>query len=164
MKFAADTMLRNLARWVRMLGYDVNYDLSLPLRQLVDAANREHRVFLTRRKSLPDGVTPTTLFNEGSEYFPMQLRDVVHHFELDIETKLVTRCVDCNELVHPFKKSSVKGKVPEKSWEGFDEFFECPRRHHIYWAGSHRTNILKRLQGILGGEQQEGEEYGIESR
>ncbi len=164
MKFVADTMIGKLARWLRILGYDVKYDSSLPLKQLVDTSNREHRVFLTRRKSFPNGITPTTLFNVCSEYFPKQLHMVVHQFGLDTETGLFTRCVECNEVVRPVKKSAVKGNVPEKSWKGFDEFFECPGCHRVYWAGSHRINTLKRLRGILSNEQQEGDEYGTESR
>ncbi len=157
MKFAADTMLGKLARWLRILGYDVKYDSSLPLQQLVDAANREHRVLLTRRGSFPDGITPTTLFNVCSEYLPTQLRNVIHHFELDTKKKLFTRCLECNEPVHRVKKAAVKGKVPEKSWDAFDEFYECPQCHRIYWKGSHRTNTLRRLQGILRDDRQEGE-------
>lgn len=149
MKFSADTMLGKLARWLRILGYDVKYDSSLPLKQLVEGTNKEDRVFLTRRKSFPDGITVTTLFNVCSDSFPEQLRRVIHHFNLDIETKLFTRCVDCNAEVHPVEKSSVKNKVPEKTLESIEEFYECPHCYSIYWAGSHRTNTLKKLQRIL---------------
>jgi hypothetical protein len=149
MKFAVDSMLGKLARWLRILGYDVIYDPSLPIEQLVERANRDDRIVITRRKTFPDDVSPTTFFNVCSDTFPEQLRRLVTHLGLDTRTHLFTRCVDCNEPVRPIDKRSAAGRVPERTWRDLDQFFECPRCRCVYWDGSHRTNTLKKLQRIL---------------
>jgi hypothetical protein len=153
MKFAADAMLGKLARWLRILGCDVSYNPSVSLKELVESANRDERIFLTRRKSFPHGVEPITLFNVLSEYFPEQLRRVIRHFDLDTNGRLFTRCLDCNTEVIRVEKSQIKNRVPEKSWEGFNEFFECPSCQTIYWGGAHRRNTLNRLRRILQSDQ-----------
>lgn len=149
MMFAADSMLGKLARWLRILGYDVLYDQSLPVKDLVAQANRENRMFLTRRKVFPDGVHVTTMFNVCSEQFPDQLHRVIQQFDLDTVHYLFTRCVECNAVVRPIEKHAAAGRVPERTWNEIDEFFECPECHTVYWAGSHRTNTLKKLQKII---------------
>lgn len=164
MQFAVDNMLGKLARWLRILGYDAFYDSSLSVKQLVERANQADRVLLTRRRVFPDGVFPTTMFNVCSENFPDQLRCVIHAFDLDAESKLFSRCLQCNLEVHQVNKQSVQGRVPEQSLKGFDEFFECPGCHSVYWGGSHRRNTLRKLQQILTGEVSEGDSHGTQNR
>lgn len=152
MKFAVDSMLGKLARWLRILGYDVVYDPSLPIGKLIERANREERIVITRRKTFPDDVSPTTMFNVECDLFPEQLYRTVSQLGLDTHTNLFTRCVGCNERVQPIDKASAAGRVPERTWRELDQFFECPCCHTVYWEGSHRTNTLKKLQRILSHE------------
>ena len=149
MRFVADLMLGKLARWLRILGYDTIYGPSTPLKDLVSLCNREHAMFLTRRKSLPEGVSLTSVFNICSEDFEEQLRRVIHHFDLDTATYLFTRCISCNVEVQPVEKVSLRGKIPERSFEGYDHFFQCPQCQSIYWGGTHRANTLRKLEKIL---------------
>lgn len=152
MKFAVDSMLGKLARWLRILGYDAIYDPSLPIEQLIERANREERIVITRRKTFPENISPTTVFNVCSDRFTEQLQRTVTHLGLDTHSHLFTRCVECNELVRRVDKLRVAGRVPERPWRELKEFFECPRCHSVYWEGSHRTNTLKKLQRILSHE------------
>ena len=48
MKFLADSMLGKLARWLRMLGHDVTYNVELDDNVLLEVAKKENRVLLTR--------------------------------------------------------------------------------------------------------------------
>jgi len=58
MKFVADTMIQKLARWLRILGYDVVSDSTKSLKNLIEISNKEERIFITRRKSFPEGIAP----------------------------------------------------------------------------------------------------------
>ncbi|MDP2208174.1 MAG: Mut7-C RNAse domain-containing protein [Bacteroidota bacterium] len=150
MKFVADTMLEKLARWLRLIGNDVVYDSYKPLKELVDISNSEERVFLTRRKSFPESITPVTLYDICSENFDVQMKRVIAQFSLDINAKLFTRCVECNvEVEKVIDKETVKDRVPQRSWEGFTEFYECPKCKKVFWKGAHIINTMKKLSRIL---------------
>lgn len=152
MKFVADTMLEKLARWLRIIGYDVIFDSSKKLEELVEIANYEERVFLTRRKSFPEEIAPIILYDLVSDNFTDQLRLVIEQFELDYQTRLFSRCTDCNVEVVRVEKADIKDRVPEKSWQGFDEFFECPTCKKVFWKGAHLKNTLNKLKKILESE------------
>ncbi len=160
MKFVADTMLEKLARWLRLIGNDVVYDSSKSLKELVEISNSEDRVFLTRRKSFPEGIAPVTLYDLCSENFDVQMKRVIAQFGLDVDTKLFTRCVDCNvEIQKVVDKEAVKNRIPHRSWEGFTEFYECPKCKKVFWKGAHITNTMNKLKRILD----TGEKYGTEN-
>lgn len=150
MKFVADTMLEKLARWLRLIGNDVVYDSSKSLKELVDISNNEERVFLTRRKSFPEVITPVTLYDLCSEDFDEQMKRVIAQFGLDINAKLFTRCVECNVEVEKVNdKETIKNRVPHRSWAGFTEFYECPKCKKVFWKGSHIINTMNKLSRIL---------------
>jgi len=149
MKFVVDCMLGKLARWLRILGCDTIYNPSLTLHDLLMISNQRGAVFLTRRKSISDTIASKYVFMINHEQFNEQLREVVDHFKLDVETTLFTRCTKCNIEVLAIEKSQAKGKISERSYMGFNEFFECPSCGSIYWGGSHRNNTLKKLHQIL---------------
>ena len=52
MKFIADSMLGDVARWLRMLGYDTLYSKSIKDHEILIIAERDDRVILTRDISL----------------------------------------------------------------------------------------------------------------
>jgi uncharacterized protein with PIN domain len=150
MKFVADTMIEKLGRWLRILGYDVVFDSSKSLKDLIEFSNKEERVFLTRRKSFPEGIMPDTLYDICSENFDEQMRRVITQFSLDTESSLFTRCTDCNVQVEKvIDKETIKDRVPHRSWEGFNEFYECPKCRKVFWKGAHVDNTIKKINNIL---------------
>ncbi len=48
MKFLADSMLGKMARWLRMLGHDVTYNVPFGDNELLEVAKKENRVLLTK--------------------------------------------------------------------------------------------------------------------
>ena len=153
MEFIVDTMLGKLARWLRILGYDAVYESTMTLKELAEMSNSTDTIFITRRKTLPDGLTIKNMLYVPGEKFEDHFRFIIKRFHLDTKEYLFTRCLHCNVEVKVVEKSVVVGKVPQQSFEGFQEFHECPKCHKIYWGGAHLRNTQKKLEQILIGKE-----------
>lgn len=148
-KFVADTMLEKLARWLRIIGCDVVFDPKMDLKELINIANSQSRVFITRRRYLPEDIEIKKLHKLLSENFEEQFRNVVDTFQLNYKEKIFTRCTKCNQEVIRVSKELVKDRVPEMSWAGFEDFYECPSCKKVFWKGAHFKNTMKKLEKIM---------------
>ncbi len=90
-------MLGSLARWLRVLGYDVSYDSQLDDAALVEQAIREERIILTRDRRLVERRKAHNHLLIQSERLEEQLFQVFgeHGDAIDPE-RLFGRCLRCN--------------------------------------------------------------------
>jgi uncharacterized protein with PIN domain len=149
-KFIADAMLGKLARWLRVLGCDVEYFSSIGDRELVELAARTGRLILTRDTLLVRrrGARNNHFFVEGDD-FRNQLRQVVEHFDIDPSARFLTRCLGCNALLAEIEKSAALERVPSYIYETQVEFRVCPICSGIYWQGTHRQGMARELEECL---------------
>jgi len=136
MKFAADTMLGRLARWMRLLGFDVLYPETVDDKELLKFA--DERIILTRDKELGK---KENVFLIKSVRIDEQLKQVMNELKLEIKAPL-SRCSVCNQILAEVEKSSVKALVPERIYNNHDTFWRCPDCNRIYWKGSHYDKIM----------------------
>lgn len=151
-RFAADAMLHSLAKWVRLLGYDCAAQGDLFGRRLFEQAVEERRWILTRNRRFAGDMPRLLLeraavFHLASERLPGQLREVVERFELDPAAYRFTRCLVCNEPLHPVAKPQAAPLVPPQVWEREERFWQCARCGRIYWQGSHVSRSVRSLHG-----------------
>lgn len=151
-KFFADAMLGRLATWLRIIGCDVVYDREIDDAELVERAEREGRIILTRDTLLLKRrkARGRSFFVEG-DHFEEQLGHVAVRFGLGLKGFL-TRCVRCNTLLEGVEKESVKGLVPPYVFETQEKFSRCPHCSRIYWAGTHKQKMLEKLSSIVKGD------------
>ncbi len=95
-RFIADAMLRSLARWLRMLGFDVAYEAHIPDEHLVRRALQQNRTLLTRDRKLPHEWTVPALYLVRADETLAQLREVVETFGLRNALRPFSRCSLCN--------------------------------------------------------------------
>ena len=154
MTFIADTMLGKLARWLRILGYDPVYDQAMTVSQMAEAAKKPDSVLLTRRiRFHAESLIQNTVFIPH-EKFEDQLRYIVGLYNLKINGPFFTRCLKCNREVIPVAKDRARGKVPERTFEGTEEFYKCPECENIFWRGAHHKNTLNKLDRIFNPNHQ----------
>jgi len=142
MKFIADAMLGRLARWLRILGFDILYYQDISDASLLKIARQDNRFILTRDthflriKNLKDYL----LINSDNTF--EQLVEIIR--ALGIKEFNPGRCVKCNGvLIEVIEKKDVKGLVPEHVYMQFNKFLRCRDCGNIYWEGSH----MKRFRG-----------------
>jgi len=149
LRFIADGMLGKLARWLRMLGHNVDYHRSTDDKKLIELANSESRVLLTRdlelyQQAVSQGVK--AVFVEGTDEAE-KLADLANRFGFDLEVDLsVSRCPKCNSMVMAVSKDAVVKEIPELTAAHYDNFWKCVGCGQVYWRGAHWKRITETLE------------------
>lgn len=149
LKFIADSMLGRLARWLRILGYDVIYEPSISDDDLIARSLQEQRVILTMDRELTQRESAKYCLLIRSDDYKEQLKHVITHYNIDCKSHIFTRCLLCNETLDSIEKEKIKDKVPKYVYSAQNKFDICPQCHRVYWSGTHRDEILKNLDEIV---------------
>jgi len=154
-KFIADSMLGKLARWLRMLGHDVTYNIQLNDNDLLELAKKENRVLLTKDLELykrANGKDIDALYLEGkseSERLAEVAKRYISILEIDMEK---SHCPVCNTKLKATPKDQLSGEIEKNTFTYYDKFWKCPNCGQVYWQGAHWkqiTNTLKEAQAKL---------------
>lgn len=151
-----DHMVIRLGSYLRIIGYDADWDLGLSTRELVQKANAGQRIFITRNTRLTDQYPVAVRILILSETDPVgQFHTVVQTFGLDPQRRLFSRCIRCNvALADVADRSSVRDRVHPGVYARQQRFFACPRCGTVFWHGSHVRNTCRKLGlPVPGGEQ-----------
>ncbi len=149
MKFIADAMLGRLAKWLRILGFDVLYYPDIDDREVVRIAREQERTILTRdtelakRKGLP-GV----IFVENDDVFD-QLAFIRERLGFS-QAAFSGRCAVCNGMLEEVsRKETVRDLVPDFVYLNSAGFMRCRECGKVYWEGSHRKRMRERVNEVL---------------
>lgn len=149
LKFLTDGMLGKLTRWLRMLGHDVKYSISLEDEELIKTAKVERRAILTcDLKLYQQAMTHalTAFLVEGSTEAE-KLANLAKRFNISLEfDATVSRCPKCNSRIQPVPKKEVMSRIPKATSTYYSEFWKCSRCGQVYWHGSHWEKIEKTLR------------------
>lgn len=149
LKFIADAMLGKLARWLRIIGYNVVYESSVSDDDLIARAIHEHRIILTMDRKLTERESAKHSLLIRSPYYKEQLRQVITHYNIDYRSGIFTRCLLCNRLLDSVEKEKIKDRVPPYVYSTQDEFDVCRQCGRVYWSGTHRIKMLEMLDKIM---------------
>lgn len=142
-------MLGKLTRWLRLLGYDVEYANDMDDKKLMAMAKKKKRILLTRDLELfqqanAHGVD-TFLVEGRTEVERLACMAKKYDFPLEIDI-IISRCPKCNTKIIPIAKDAVAEKVEKATFTFYNEFWECPKCGQIYWQGAHWKRITKTLE------------------
>ena len=159
-KFIVDTMLGNVARWLRMLGYDTLYFKKIEDWKILSMALKDERVILTRdhglcnrarKKGAKCLLLEQDTMEERLAYISMKT-GIRLYMDLDR-----SRCPICNYELVKVNRETVKNKVPRRVYEKHNDFWYCRRCGKVYWIGKHWKGIeetLKKAREILSNWKQ----------
>ena len=155
MKFLADSMLGKLARWLRMLGHDVTYNVQLNDNELLETAKKENSVLLTRdlelyQRSIAKSID--AFYIEGKSESE-RLAEVAKRYGVELEINMEkSHCPVCNTKLKATPKEQLSGELEKNTFTYYDKFWKCPNCGQVYWQGAHWkqiTNTLKDAQTKL---------------
>jgi hypothetical protein len=148
-RFIADAHLGQLAKRLRMLGFDVLYRNDYSDAEVARIAATESRIVLTRdrdlliRKEIARGCYLHAIATDA------QLAQVVNRFSLAQSVRAFSRCLTCNGLLQAVEKAAVAQRVPYHSRHIYDRFYECQDCTQVYWEGSHVARMRMRVEQAL---------------
>ena len=150
MKFVADCMLGRLAKWLRILGFDVLYFSKAEDSELLAISRAEGRILLTRDSGLieKNRKSKTRLFVR-SENWEDQIVQVLDEYGLWDDIRPNSLCLECNRVLKPLPKSRAANLVPPYVLEHAENFALCPGCGRVFWQGSHATDMENGIRRIL---------------
>ncbi len=148
-RFFADSMLGRLALWMRVAGFDVEYENAIDDAELVKRARESGRTILTRDTLLARRrwVRDNHLFIENDHY-GKQLEQVISVYGYEGD-RFLTICLRCNVALETIEKGLVRDRVPSYVYSTHESFSTCPICRRIYWGGTHREEMKRELEEIL---------------
>jgi uncharacterized protein len=164
LKFLCDGMLGSLARWLRILGFDAAYaGSSASDDEVLAQAEREARFLATRdlalvQRAIKKGV-PALLLRQGTKEEQMLILLMHSGAELD-PARFFTRCTECGEVLASATAAEVADKVPPAVHGLHKEFWRCGRCGHVYWQGSHVTEMESKILDLARQMAESGQRRG----
>ncbi len=148
-------MLGKLARYLRLLGYDVEYPGPGPDSLLLARARREDRVLLTRDRLLcrtaeRTGERPKVV-EIRSDAVLEQLSQMANEGWLGEAGN--PRCSLCNRPLEDLSPEEARHLLPPFTFAVHIRFLHCPGCNTVLWEGSHWERFRKRISGTFGGSR-----------
>lgn len=148
--FFVDAMLGNIARKLRLLGYDSQYFSDIYDEKLIDSAKKEKRIIISKDEEL---IKRAQKHDIRSIYITKEY-EVEQFFEIITSVNLkrfqingdIARCPKCNSLTESIDKELIKEKIPYRVLKSNDKFWICKYCNQVYWEGTH----IKNLQEFVG--------------
>jgi len=169
--FLCDVMLGKLARELRLLGHDAEYDRNLGGMPAYRVARQSGRILLTRTNKLRG--LPGTIYVPG-QLAPDQVAQVKAEIDAGLtpavpvaaeesaapppekpaRTRPVSppaekiapfgRCLQCNVPLEKITREQARPSVPFFIYQIHHDFRGCPKCRKVYWPGNHVEQMAQR--------------------
>jgi uncharacterized protein len=147
-RFVLDAHLGQLARYLRMLGFDSLFERDRADVELIAISTGDRRTLLTRDLGVLKRRAVTHGYYVRETSPRAQLIEVVRRFDLFGSMAPFTRCVNCNGRTRPVAKEKIADRLEPRTRRYFDEFRECEACSQIYWKGSHYDRMLEFVEVV----------------
>ena len=152
MLFFVDAMLGNIAKKLRVLGFDTEYFSNIDDSKLIEKAKHENRTIISRDRHLIERAKKNeiasiyiTKENEIEQF--LELLEITH-LQLNKISGDSARCPKCNSPTSKISKLKIENKIPQGVLEYYDKFWKCDGCDQIYWEGTHITNLQEFVRKI----------------
>ena len=143
-KFVVDANLGRLTRYFRLLGFDCLYHNNYADETVAKIASKEHRIVLTRDRTLLQRKIITHGYFVRAVTPRLQVKEVLKRFDLYRLVAAFTRCTRCNGILEKTEKLKIEHRLEPLTKKHYNSFLVCSECGQIYWQGSHYAHA-KRL-------------------
>jgi hypothetical protein len=152
-KFIVDCMGGNIAKKLRIMGFDTEFWLDASDDSLIKKSIHEHKILVTRDRGLYLRISKSSknglLLSDEDEVknlvFIFERCDIKH---INPVPDVNTRCTICNGTLKKLDKTMLSNPIPEKVYENITTIYECSKCSKVYWEGTHVENINKFIDNI----------------
>jgi hypothetical protein len=85
-----------------------------------------------------------------SQHGQTQLKEIITRLNLQTHIHPFSRCMECNGLIHPVEKNSIREHLEPKTILYYTTFFRCLACKRIYWRGSHAARLTAIIDSVSG--------------
>ncbi len=146
-------MLGRLAKWLRILGFDVIYSNSATDEDLLETCESDGRTLLTRDTELARRAEKDieVVFVAG-DHIKEQFASIRYKLPITFEPPAIfSRCIVCNTPLKAAMRDEVEGLVPAFVFNTNKTFKICPGCRKVYWKGSHVQHALRTVLASFSG-------------
>jgi len=147
-RFVVDINLGKLARHLRLLGFDTMSDGTLDDEDLVEISVGQHRILLTKDRSLLKRAAVTHGYFVRNIQPDDQIIEVVRRFDLAGVIEPFARCMECNGIIEPVAKAEIEHLLEPLTRRHFHEFRQCSACERVFWRGSHFERLVTLVASI----------------
>jgi uncharacterized protein len=148
-RFVVDINLGQLARLLRLVGFDALCDRHLDDPELAAVGAAEHRIVLTRDRGLLKRRNVTHgLFVRAVDPFE-QIVEVVRRLDLRGRLAPFTRCLRCGGPLVEVSKEAVIDHLEPLTQRHYEDFARCERCGQVYWKGPHHGRLEELVAQIV---------------
>lgn len=145
-KYIADANLGRLARWLRLLGVDVESFGRDDFAAFLERARITSRKVITTRKvtiSIPAVfIRPDRIEGQVESFFSSESLELKRD-------KFFTRCSACNRELEEISRDVAAARgVPEYVLLSTNKFLSCLDCNRVYWPGSHKDRFLEKMKAL----------------
>jgi uncharacterized protein with PIN domain len=148
-RFVVDGHLGRLARYLRLLGFDVRWRSDARDDEIARLAATERRIVLTRDSGLLKRRIVSHGYRVREQEPGRQLAEVVRRLDLFRSIAPFRRCLRCNELLETVRKADVADALPPRVRERHEAFRRCPSCRRVYWPGTHYRRMERIVSDLL---------------
>jgi len=152
MLFLVDAMLGNIAKKLRLLGFDSKYVSDIDDSKLIEKAKNENRTIISRDRDLINRAKKNKILSVyiTKENEIEQFQEILEttHLEFDEISGDSARCTKCNSPTSKINKFEIANKIPQGVLDYNDKFWKCDGCDQIYWEGTHIKNLQEFVHKI----------------
>ena len=150
MRFFCDEMLRGVADWLRIAGYDTLTPAEgIADEAVLEAAMHDNRWLITRDRGLhqlPGAVHYVILLHSGD--LQANLVELGQRLGINWLYHPFSRCKGCNTTLEDCVKPSERHALPPDVVNSGTDLRYCPRCDQFFWEGSHVRRMQRRLAAL----------------